>query len=100
MKVFAGSILCGALVYIAVFCYKTFKQVWLKVIGIIIPIALFVYLKYDHCVANMFYFAFGWSYGKGVSYLNLLIVTLGNSVGAIILNEGVKAFKKLTAKHE
>ena len=100
MKVFAGSILCGALVYIAVFCYKSFNHKWLKVVGIFIPIALFVYLKFDHCIANMFYFAFSWSYGNGISYLNIAIVTLGNSLGAIFLNEGIKAFKKLTKKDE
>ena len=100
VKVFGGSVLCGALVYLAVFSFKTFKNVFLKLLGIFIPIGLFVFLKFDHCIANMFYFTFGWSYGKGLAYLSLFIVTLGNSIGAIFLNEGIKAFKKLIAKHE
>ena len=100
MKLFAGSVLCGICVYVAVFCYKIFKQWWLKVIGIFVPIFIFVFFGFNHCVANMFYFAFGWNYGNPLSYLNLLIVTLGNSLGAIALNELVKAFKKLFLKND
>ena len=100
VKVFAGAVLCGVLVYIAIFCYKTFKKVWLKLIGIFVSIGLFVFLKFDHCIANMFYFSFSWSWGNGLAYLNIAIVTLGNSLGAIALNEGIKAFKKLTKKDE
>ena len=100
MKMFAGAVLCGVCVYVAVFCYKSFKKWWLKVIGIFVPIFLFVFFKFDHCIANMYYFTFSWSYGNPLSYLNIFIVTLGNSIGAIALNELVKAFKKLFLKHD
>ena len=100
IKVFAGSVLCGVLVYIAIFCYKEFSKVYLKIIGIFLAIGLFVFLKFDHCIANMYYFAFAWTYGNGITYLALAIVTLGNSLGAIALNEGIKAFKKLIKKDE
>ena len=100
VKCFAGAVLCGVLVYVAILCYKTFKQVWLKVLGIFLAIGLFVFLKFDHCIANMFYFSFSWSWGNGLAYLNIAIVTLGNSLGAIALNEGIKAFKKLIKKDE
>ena len=100
IKCFAESVLCGVLVYLAILSYKSFKQVYLKIIGIFLAIGLFVFLKFDHCIANMFYFAFSWSYGKGVTYLALAIVTLGNSLGAIALNEGIKAAKKLFKKNE
>ena len=100
IKCFAGSVLCGVLVYIAIFCYKTFKQVWLKVLGIFVSIGLFVFLKFDHCIANMFYFSFSWSWGNPLAYLNIGVVTLGNSLGAIALNEGIKSFKKLIKKDE
>lgn len=100
LKIFAGSILCGALVYIAVFCYKTFKNHVLKVVGIFIPIALFVYLGFDHCIANMFYFTFANSFAIWRSYLNILLSTIGNSVGAIILNEIVKLSKNTLEKNK
>ena len=95
IKVFAGSVLCGVLVYLAILSYKEFKKVYLQIIGIFLAIGLFVFLKFDHCIANMYYFAFAWTYGNGVTYLALAVVTLGNSLGAIALNEGIKAFKKL-----
>jgi len=100
IKCFAGAVLCGVLVYIAIFCYKTFKQIWLKILGIFLAIGLFVFFKFDHCIANMFYFSFSWSLGNPKAYLNIAIVTLGNSLGAIALNEGIKAFKKLIKKDE
>lgn len=100
MKMFAGSVLCGVCVYVAVFCYKTFRNVWLKLLGIFVPIFIFVFFKFDHCVANMFYFTFSWDYRNPLAYLNIGIVTLGNSLGAIALNELIKAFKKLFLKHE
>ena len=100
IKVFGGSVLCGALVYIAVFSYKTFKQVYLKLIGIFLAIGLFVFLGFDHCIANMFYFTYSWSWKNPVAYLNIAIVTFGNSIGAIALNEGIKAGKNLFKKNE
>ena len=100
MKCFAGAVLCGVLVYIAIFCYKTFKPYWAKLLGIFLSIGLFVFLKFDHCIANMFYFSFSWSWKDSMTYLNIGIVTLGNSLGAIALNEGIKAFKKLIKKDE
>lgn len=100
MKCFAGAVLCGVLVYIAIFCYKTFKPYWAKLLGIFLSIGLFVFLKFDHCIANMFYFSFSWSWKDPLTYLNIGIVTLGNSLGAIALNEGIKAFKKLIKKDE
>ena len=100
IKVFGGSVLCGALVYLAVISYKTFKQVYLKLIGIFLAIGLFVFFGFDHCIANMFYFTFSWSWNNPVAYLNIAIVTIGNSIGAIALNEGIKAGKKLFKKNE
>lgn len=100
MKCFSGAVLCGVLVYIAIFCYKTLKPIWAKFVGIFLSIGLFVFLKFDHCIANMFYFSFSWSWNNPLSYLNIAIVTLGNSFGAIALNEGIKAFKKLVKKDE
>ena len=100
MKCFAGAVLCGVLVYIAIFCYKSFKPYWAKLLGIFLSIGLFVFLKFDHCIANMFYFSFSWSWKDPMTYLNIGIVTLGNSLGAIALNEGIKAFKKIIKKDE
>lgn len=95
-KLFFGAMMCGVLVYTAVASYKKFKKTWLKVLGIFISIFIFVYLGFDHCIANMFYLVgakFGFAFKDGWTYLNIALATLGNSAGAILLNF---LFKKTT----
>lgn len=88
-----GALLCGVLVYTAVFFFKKFKHPALKAVGILIPIALFVYLGFDHCVANMFYFSFALEDLSPWLILNLALATIGNSLGAIAVNEFTKPLK-------
>lgn len=82
--VFMEGVLCGATVYIAVYSYKNFTNPGMKIIGIIVPIALFVATGLQHCIANMFFFgmAFNWSLNV---FWNLLAVILANSVGALLI---------------
>lgn len=97
LTVFGGSLLCGMLVYTAVFSYKHFKRHIFKLLGIFLSIALFVYMGFDHCVANMFYFMgghFGENFSQGYSYLNIALATVGNSLGAIGLNTLFNLTKK------
>ena len=82
--VFMQGILCGALVYIAVYCYKNFENWAMKIIGLVVCVTLFVYCGFQHCIANMFYFAFEFKWGIEVLW-NLLIVILTNSIGALLV---------------
>ena len=82
--VFIQGILCGALVYIAVYCYKNFENWAMKIIGLIVSVTLFVYCGFQHCIANMFYFAFEFKWGIEILW-NLLIVILTNSIGALLI---------------
>lgn len=86
LRMFAGSIICGTLVYLAVLSYRKLNHHVCKIGGIFIAIALFVYFGFDHCIANMFYFTFSFSFKNWGSYLNIVIATIGNSLGAIALN--------------
>ena len=83
------SILCGALVYAAIYFFNRLDAHFGKVIGVIIPIAFFVYCGFQHCVANMFYIAAGGAWGLS-SFVHLLICILGNSLGALALDLFVK----------
>lgn len=89
-----SSILCGMLVYVAVFIFKNTKATWLKIVGIIVPIWLFVFMGFDHCIANGFYFGLGLVFGNYLMWLNLLLCIAGNSLGAIGLNWVVSLIKK------
>ena len=83
-KVVIEGLLCGALVYIAVYFFKNLENWAMKIIGIITAVTLFVYCGFQHCIANMFYFgmAFNWE----IKMLwNLLIVIFTNSVGALFV---------------
>ena len=77
------AFLCGVCVYLAV---KSFSLNRLKPLGIILLVFfvfLFVYCGFQHCIANMFYFAMAntmtWN-----TLINLLLVILFNSLGPII----------------
>lgn len=82
--VFVQGLLCGALVYIAVFFFKNLENWAMKVIGIITAVTLFVYCGFQHCIANMFYFGMAFNWNIDVLW-NLLIVILTNSVGALLV---------------
>jgi len=91
-----SGIFCGALVYIAVDVFKNKKlSIFLRLFVLVWCIGTFVVSGFDHCIANMFYFAFSNSYitDLGNVILSLLFVTLGNSLGAIIVN----SIKKLAS---
>ena len=82
--VFLQGILCGALVYIAVYFYKNLKNYGMKIIGIITAVTLFVYCGFQHCIANMFYFGIACNWNDEMIW-NLLLVILSNSLGALFV---------------
>lgn len=79
------GIFCGALVYIAVYFFKNNVNWAMKVIGIITAVTLFVLAKFQHCIANMFYFAMDLDHLDLNMLWNVLIVILTNSVGALLV---------------
>ena len=86
-NVFLEGIFCGALVYIAVYFFKNLNNYAMKIIGIITAVTLFVYCGFQHCIANMFYFAMNFDWVNwNINYVwNILIVILTNSIGALLV---------------
>jgi len=80
-----GSIFCGMLVYIAVYGFKKDWNIIVRVILLVFCVFAFVLAGFEHCIANMFYISMANMWGPQ-TLLNILIVTIGNSLGAIILN--------------
>lgn len=97
--VFLEGIFCGALVYIAVYCYKYFQNWGMKIIGIIVAVTLFVYCGFQHCIANMFYFGMAFNWNIDMLW-NLLLVILTNSIGALLVRCIVHLTAIITAKKE
>ena len=85
LKILLYSFFCCIMVFLAVDIYKKSKSWFIKVGGLVVCVALFVITGMEHCVANMFYFAFADVYSSHFLYafLALLIATAGNSLGAI-----------------
>ena len=90
---FLRGILCNILVCLSVWISFAAEDVAGKILGLYLPIMLFVVSGYEHCVANMYFipagiFASG-EYGiladsltwSGFLFNNLLPVTLGNILG-------------------
>ncbi len=93
VSIFVLSIFCGVLMFLAADNFKKAENAMQKNIGIFLPVMVFILCGFEHCVANMFYFtvAQAWS-EKAVVYL--LVMSLGNSVGAFIFPLCEKVFKK------
>lgn len=93
-KMILNGFLCGIMVFLAVDIFKKAKKIPIKVIGIIVCVAIFVVLGFEHCVADMFYFAIGDSYSSNLfpSILAIVLSTVGNTLGGMLAYYLVKQF--------
>ncbi|BED92682.1 MAG: formate/nitrite transporter family protein [Candidatus Paraimprobicoccus trichonymphae] len=76
-SVFISSIVCGMLVYTAIYSYKKDKDI----ISVILCISAFVMFNADHCVANSFYFFVSRNFDNKTILYNLFCI-LGNYIGS------------------
>lgn len=82
--------LCGILVYIAVDYFRSDKdkKALPKYLLVFTCVPAFILCGFEHSVADMFYFAASSGYllytGKGIVYI--LLVSLGNLVGAVLFH--------------
>ena len=74
------GIMCGLLMYIAVDGYKKTTNPLI----LFIPVSVFILCGFEHCIADMYYF---WVAGlmNLTSLGKLLIITLGNSIGGVLI---------------
>lgn len=93
LSIFILSVFCNILMFIAVDGFKNNPHPLGKYLGVFLGVSVFILCGFEHCVANMFYFSVAnvWS---GKTLLYLLIMTLGNGVGGVILPLCRSYFKK------
>ena len=72
---FIKSMLCGIIMYIAVYMYKKGTP-----LGIIFGIPLFIFCGFQHCIANIITLGVAQTFD-----LSIFICILGNFVGSIIM---------------
>ncbi len=82
---FIKSIFCGTCVYLAVNNFKTKNPFIFRLLFLLFNVFVFVYGGFEHCIANMYYISFANAWNIQ-TIVNVLLVTLGNSVGAIVIN--------------
>ena len=88
---------CGMCMYIAVHQYKK-QESMLRCLFVVFPVMVFILCKFEHVIANMFYFALAGSYLSDTvtTFLYLIVMTAGNSIGGLLL----PAAEKLGAKFD
>lgn len=89
LSIFILSVFCGLLMYIAAYNYGYGKNTAQKYIATFICVMVFILCSFEHCVANMFYFWISFSFTPK-TLLYLLIMTIGNSLGAFIIPLSLK----------
>ena len=72
---FIKSILCGIIMYIAVFMYKKGTP-----LGIIFGIPLFIFCGFQHCIANIITLGVARTFD-----LSIIICIIGNFIGSILM---------------
>ena len=81
LSLFVLGIFCGMLMFIAV---DGFKKTNGNPVILFLGVVTFILCGFEHCIADMFYFTLAgmWS-AKAV--LCILVITLGNSVGGVLI---------------
>lgn len=82
LSLFVLGIFCNILIYVAVESYLSNPHPLGKYLGMFFGVTVFILCGFEHCVADMFYFALGgWSRR---ALLCLAVITLGNAVGGVL----------------
>ncbi|MDD6276042.1 MAG: formate/nitrite transporter family protein [Clostridia bacterium] len=97
LSVFILAVFCNVMIFIAVDGFAGNPHQVGKYLSLFFGVAGFIVCGYEHCVANMFYISVAnmWS---AKAFLYLLIMTLGNTVGAWIIPLSRKFTEKYTKK--
>lgn len=91
LSIFILAIFCNIMIFIGVDGYNKNPHELGKYLAIFLAIMVFILCGFEHCIANMFYFTLGGVWG-GQAVLYLCVMTLGNSVGGLLIPLCRKAF--------
>ena len=91
-SIFVLAIFCNILIYIAVDGFKNNPHEIGKYLSLLFGVMVFILCGFEHCVANMFYISMAnmWSFK---SFIFIIVSTLGNAVGGVLIPLIKKYFK-------
>lgn len=82
------GLLCGAVMHLNVEIYKRSREPFGRYLGILLGVPLFIIARFEHCIADAFYFAAALTQGLPATFaplLFLLLIALGNQLGALAI---------------
>ena len=84
LSIFILAIFCNILIYLAVEGFNNNPHEFGKYLSLFFGVTVFILCGFEHCVANMYYFSMAnlWS---GKTLLYVLVMTLGNAVGGVLI---------------
>lgn len=82
---FILGIFCGILMFVAVDIFKRNAGSFSKFLGIFIGVPVFILAGFEHSIADMAYFALAGKLFSFDSLLFILLVTLGNTLGGMMI---------------
>lgn len=88
LSLFVLGALCNVLIYIAVEGYKNCPNQIGKYLSILFGVVVFILTGTEHSIADMYYFASAGILWTGEALLRIVIITLGNVCGGLILPLG------------
>lgn len=92
LSLFVLGIFCNLLMFFGVDGYKNIKHDVGKYIALFLSISLFILCGFEHCVADMFYFAAARMINCE-TMLRLAVITAGNMVGSVLLPLSRRLFR-------
>ena len=84
LSLFVLGIFCNIFVYLAVEGYRHNPYEIGKYLSIFFGVMVFILCGFEHCIADMFYFWMGGAW-NGRAMVCILVITLGNMVGSVLL---------------
>lgn len=100
-SLFLLAIVCNTLIYIAVDGYKNNPHEVGKYLALVFGVVVFILAGTEHSIADMYYYAVAGDLLNtatlGNALLRILVISLGNIVGGLILPLGKKLSVKLQA---
>lgn len=93
LSIFLLAVFCGMLMFIAVDIYRNVQGSTLRFGGVFIPVMVFILSGFEHVIANMYYFSLAGSWSAHC-FMSILVMTLGNSVGGMLIPMYLKIFKQ------
>lgn len=81
---FVLAIFCNILVCYAISMARRYDGV-IKIVGVFLPIFLFVFFGFEHSIADMFYLLFADNFSIGSYFAVLGIATAGNIIGGALV---------------